>query len=461
MAPRPKGNPPKAKSQTSNSSAPLHPPHPHAAGIDIGARDLYVAVPPGSDPRPVRSFPTFTEDLHALRDWLQDCGVTTVAMESTGVYWIPLFQILEAAGIEVCLVNARHCKNLPGRKTDVQDCQWLQYLHSVGLLRGSFRPADQVCAVRTILRHRDALVRGAGRCVSHLHKALTQMNVQLHHVISDLTGVTGQAILTAILAGERDPQKLAALKDHRIKASRDVIAKSLRGDWRAEHLFTLQQTHSLWQQHQTLIAECDAQIAAMLQTFDTRADVQAAPLPPAKSSHKKAQRNEPQFNAREECYRVLGVDLTSVPGFATPTVLVLLCELGPEFAEKFSTAKHFGSWLGLCPDNRITGGKIYSVRTRDVKSRVAEALRLAAQSLWQAKNYFGDLYRRWKARLGSPKAITAMAHKLARILWHLLKFKQPFNPEVFAQAEAKMKRKKLARLQTLATTLNYRLVPNQ
>ena len=457
MAPLRKGNPPKAKS----SSSPLRPQHPHAAGIDIGARDIYVAVPPNSCTDNVRSFSTFTEDLHALRDWLKQCGVTSVAMESTGVYWIPLFQILDAAGIEVCLVNARHCKNLPGRKTDVQDCQWLQYLHSVGLLRGSFRPADQVCAVRTLLRHRDALVRGAGRCVSHLHKSLTQMNVQLHHVISDLTGVTGQSILNALLAGERDPQTLAALKDHRIKASRDVIAKSLRGDWRAEHLFTLKQTHALWLQHQTLIAECDAQIEAMLKAFDSRADVKTAPLSPAKSSHKKAQRNEPQFNAREECYRVLGVDLTTVPGFATPTVLVLLCELGPEFAEKFPTAKHFGSWLGLCPDNRITGGKIYSVRTRDVKSRVAEALRLAAQSLWQAKNYFGELYRRWKARLGSPKAITAMAHKLARVLWHLLKFKQPFNPEVFAKEEQKMKRKKLQRLHNMAESLNCRIVLNQ
>jgi transposase len=458
MAPQYKGNPPNAKSSTQQS---LHILHAHAAGIDIGAREIYVAVPPGTCRDNVRSFPTFTEDLHALRDWLKHCGVTTVAMESTGVYWIPLFQILDAAGIEVCLVNARHCKNLPGRKTDVQDCQWLQYLHSVGLLRGSFRPADQVCSVRTILRHRDALVRGAGRCVSHLHKALTQMNIQLHHVISDLTGVTGQAILNAVLNGERDPQKLAALKDHRIKASRDVIAKSLRGDWRAEHLFTLKQTHALWLQHQALIAECDTQIEAMLKAFDSRVDVASAPLTPAKSSHKKAQRNEPQFDARTECYRVLGVDLTLVPGFQTPTVLVLLCELGPEFAEKFPTAKHFGSWLGLCPDNRITGGKIYSVRTRDVKSRVAEALRLAAQSLWQAKNYFGELYRRWKARLGSPKAITAMAHKLARILWHLLKFKQPFNPEVFAKEEARMQRKKLQRLQNMAESLNYRLVPNQ
>jgi len=199
----------------------------------------------------------------------------------------------------------------------------------------------------------------------------------------------------------------------------------------------------------------------MLQARPARVDVAAAPLPPARSSHKKAQRNEPQFAAREECYRVLGVDLTAVPGFQSPTVLVLVSELGPDFAAKFPTAKHFGSWLGLCPDNRITGGKIYSVRTRDVKSRVAEALRLAAQSLWQAKNYFGDLFRRWKARLGSPKAITAMAHKLARVLWHLLKYKEPFKPEVFAREEEKMQRKKLARLQNLATALNYHLVPNQ
>ena len=417
-------------------------------------------MPPGTCARPVRAFATFTEDLHALRDWLKECGVTTVAMESTGVYWIPLFQIVEAAGLTVCLVNARHCKNLPGRKTDVQDCQWLQQLHSFGLLRGSFRPPEQVCAVRAILRHRDSLVRGAARCVSHMHKALTQMNVHLQHVISDLTGVTGLAILDAILQGERDPQRLAALKDHRIKASRDVIAKSLCGDWRAEHLFTLRQSHALWLEHQQLITACDEEIAAMLGKFETRTQP-AATLAPAKTSHRQPQRNEPRFLAREECHRVLGVDLTGVPGFQTPTVLVLVSELGPDFAEKFPTAKHFGSWLGLCPDNRITGGKIYSVRTRDVKSRVAEALRLAAQSLWQAKNYFGDLFRRWKARLGSPKAITAMAHKLARVLWHLLKYKEAFNPDVFAKEEEKMQRKKLARLHTMAAALNYQLVPNQ
>jgi transposase len=432
--------------------------HPHAAGIDVGAREVYVAVPPASDARPVRTFATFTEELLSVRDWLKDCGVRSVALESTGVYWIPLFQILERAGLEVVLVNARHCKNLPGRKTDVQDCQWLQYLHSVGLLRGSFRPADQVCAVRSILRHRDRLVDGAARCVNHLHKALTQMNIQLQHVISDLTGVTGLAILEAILSGERDPVALAQLKDHRIKASRDTLAKSLRGDWRDEHLFTLRQSYELWKVHQQLIAACDHQIESMLAAFDTRAAKDAV-LAPARTTHKKAQKNEPQFLAREECFRVLGVDLTAVPGFGTPTVLVLLCELGPGFAEKFKTAKHFGSWLGLCPDNRITGGRVYSVKTRDVKSRVATALRLAAQSLSQAQNYFGDLYRRWKARLGAPKAITAMAHKLARVLWHLLKYQQEFDWKVFEKEEQKMKRKKLARLQNLAAAMNYQLTP--
>ncbi len=450
---------PRRKSNQRKFVSPAPPTlHPHAAGIDVGAREVYVAVPPGSDARPVRSFETFTEDLLALRDWLKECGVTTIALESTGVYWIPLFQILEAAGLDVVLVNARHCKNLPGRKTDVQDCQWLQYLHSVGLLRGSFRPADQVCAVRTILRHRENLMEGAARCVNHLHKALTQMNIQLQHVISDLTGVTGLAILEAILTGERDPVALARLKDHRIKASRETLAKSLRGDWRAEHLFTLGQSYELWKTHQQLIAACDAQIEAMLGAFDTQAEKEAALLP-ARTSHKKPQKNEPQFLAREECFRVLGVDLTAVPGFQTPTVLVLVCELGPTFAQKFKTAKHFGSWLGLCPDNRITGGKIYSVKTRDVKSRVAQALRLAARSLHRAQNYFGDVYRRWKARMGAPKAITAMAHKLARVLWHLLKFKQAFDWKVFAKEEEKMKRKKLARLQNLAAAMNYQLTP--
>ena len=398
------------KSSRSQTPPSLPVLQAHAAGIDIGAREIYVAVPPDRDPQPVRAFATFTEDLHALREWLKACGITSVAMESTSVYWIPLFQILEAAGIEVCLVNARHCKNLPGRKTDVQDCQWLQYLHSVGLLRASFRPPETVCAVRSLLRHRDGLVRAAATCVHRLHKALTQMNIQLQHVIADVTGVTGLAILEAILAGERDPVALAKLKNPRIQASTDTIAKSLRGDWRAEHLFTLRQTLATWNHYQTQITACDEAVARLLQGFAAKVDVAAQPLPPRTSTHKAPQKNEPRFAARAELYRTCGVDLTQVPGIQSGTALVLLGELGPDFADKFPTAKHFGSWLGLCPDNRITGGKIMSSATRDVKSRAATALRLAAQGLNKAQNYFGDLYRRWKARLGTPKAITAMAH---------------------------------------------------
>lgn len=445
------------KKATAKTNTQLPTLHPHAAGIDIGATAIQVAVPLDAAPRPVRTFTTFTDDLHALRDWLKACGVRTVAMESTSVYWIPLFQILEAAGLEVCLINARHCKNLPGRKTDVSDCQWLQYLHSVGLLRASFRPPEHICAVRSLLRHRTTLVRYAADHVRHLHKALTQMNLQLQNVISDLTGVTGLAILEAILAGERDGQKLAALKDHRIKASRDTIARSLQGDWRTEHLFVLQQALATWKYYQQLIAQCDVQIEAALANLETKATTN--PLPPPATSHRQAQRNEPHFEVRAELHRLCGVDLTQVPGVQVNTALVLFTELGPDFVTRFPTAKCFASWLGLCPDNRITGGKVISVKTREVKTRSAEALRLAAQSLWRAKNYLGDCFRRWKARLGTPKAITAMAHKLARILWHLMKHRIAYDPSVWLQAEEKLKRKRLQRLHQNAAALGYQLLP--
>lgn len=445
---------PKAKAK-SHLNTQLPTLHPHAAGIDIGATAIQAAVPADADPKPVRSFTTFTDDLLALRDWLLACRVKTVAMESTGVYWIALFQILEAAGLEVCLVNARHCQNLPGRKTDIRDCQWLQYLHSVGLLRASFRPPEAICAVRSLLRHRATLIDYAADHVRHLHKALTQMNLQIHNVISNVTGVTGLLILDAILAGERDAQKLAALKDHRIKASRDVIARSLHGDWRAEHLFVLGQALATWRHYQTLVALCDEQIQSTLATFESKA---TGPAPAAR--HHPSLRNAPAFDVRTELHRLCGVDLTQVPGMAVNTALVLFTELGPDFVQRFSTAKCFASWLGLCPDNRITGGKIISVKTREVKSRCAQALRLAAQSLWRAKNYLGDCFRRWKARLGTPKAITAMAHKLARILWHLIKHRQPYDPTIWALAEEKLRKKKLARLHQSAAALGYQLLPS-
>ncbi len=330
--------------------------HPHAGGIDVGATEIYVCVPLDCDPQPIRCFGTFTEELHAPADWLTQCGGTSVAMESTGVYWIPLYQILETRGLEVCLVNARHVKNVPGRKTDVQDCQWLQYLHSVGLLRASFRPPETVCAVRALLRHRETLVQLAATHTQHMQKALHQMHLQLHHVLSDLTGVTGLAILDAILAGERDPQALAQHRDGRIKASRETIAKALVGDYRPEHRFTLRQALASYRHYQRLIAECDREVQALRAAVASQVDPARQPLPPAPPARRKPHRKTPSFELRAELYRVLGTDLTQVPGLQTPTVHTLFAELGADLSA-FPSGRHFASWLGLCPDNRISGGR--------------------------------------------------------------------------------------------------------
>ncbi len=305
---------------------------------------------------------TFTEDLHAAADWLKACNIETVAMESTGVYWIPFFQILEARGFTVLLVNARHVKNVPGRKSDVSDCQWLQYLHSVGLLRGSFRPEQAVCTVRSILRHRDSLVQMASSHVQHMQKALDQMNLQLHHVISDITGVTGIRIIEAILAGERNPHTLAALRDGRVKATADTIAKSLVGDYRREHLFTLRQSLAAFRHYQELIGACDKEIEEYLEAFDSKVD---PPEGSALQSQKeqKPSGGEPRFDLQSHLYRIFGVDLTLIPGINVLTTQTLLSEIGPDLAQ-FASAPAFTSWLGLCPDNRVSGGKVLSVKTR-------------------------------------------------------------------------------------------------
>jgi len=429
--------------------------HPHAAGIDVGSTELYVAVPADADPEPVRTFATFTEDLHALADWLMRCGIQTVALESTGVYWIAIFQILEARGLEVYLVNARHVKNVPGRKTDVSDCQWLQYLHAVGLLRASFRPPAEVCALRTYWRQRDTFIRYASSHVQHMQKALTQMNIQLANVISDLSGKTGLAIVDAILAGERDPQKLAALRDPRTKADPQTIAKSLVGDWKEEHLFTLRQARATYTHYQQMIVECDTQIALRLRGFESRVDVAAQPLP------KKAygpRRNEPAFDLRSELYRILGVDLTEIPGLQVTTAAAFLSEVGAS-VERFASAKHFASWLGLCPDNRITGGRILRAATRKVKSRTAYALRMAAQSLHHSQTALGDYFRRMKAKLGAPAAITAAAHKLARILFHLIKHRCPYDASVFAKEEELHRQRREKNLRKQAALFGYQLTP--
>jgi transposase len=431
---------------------------PNAAGVDIGAREIFVAVPADRDSQPVRSYPTFTEDLHRLADWLQRCGIRTVAMESTGVYWIPLFQILEARGLEVCLVNARYYQNVPGRRTDVSDCQWLQYLHSVGLLRASFRPEQQVCALRSLLRHRASLIETASEQVLRMQKALDQMNLQIHHVISDITGLTGLSILDAVLAGERNPAVLAKLKDPRVKASEETIIKSLVGDYRPEHVFTLRQSLAAYRYFQKSITECDCEVEKMLFQFEARVDVEASPLAPPKVRRKKLYSNEPAFDLRQHLYRIFGVDLTAVPGINVLIAHCVLAEVGPDLS-KFRSASAFASWLGLCPDNDISGGKILSVRTRKVGSRAPLAFRMAANALFKSKSWLGEYYRRMRARLGAPKAITAAAHKLARIVYHLLTTRQAYDESVFAQHEHTSRTRTEARLRAQAKELGLQLLP--
>ena len=427
-----------------------------AAGIDIGATELYVAVPGDRDPEPVRCFPSFTQDLHRLADWLEKCGIKTVAMESTSVYWIPVFQILEARGMEVCLVNARHVKNVPGRKSDVSDCQWLQFLHSVGLLRASFRPEQAVCSVRSLLRHRENLVQLAGIHVHHMQKALDQMNLQLHHVISDITGVTGLAIVDSILAGERDPKALAKLRNHRIKASEDTIAKSLVGDYRAEHLFTLQQSLNGYRTYQKMIADCDGEIQRSLMEINGKNDLPSEEVELADAE--KIQPRMEAFKLSEELERILGVDLTKVPGLGPLNIQILLGEIGPDLT-KFRNAGAFASWLGLCPANDVSGGAILRTGTRKVNSRAAKVLRLAAQTLFRAQNPLGDFYRRMRAKLGGPKAVTATAHKLARIIYHLITTGQAYDETIFAQQQARYRKHQEAKLHSQAKLLGFQLVP--
>jgi transposase len=323
----------------------LHSLNPNAAGVDIGATEIYIAVPADRDLQPVRHFSTFTEDLHGAADWLKSCNIETVAMESTGVYWIPFFQVLEARGFQVFLVNAHHVKNVPGRKSDVSDCQWLQFLHSVGLLRGSFRPEQAVCMVRSILRHRDGLVEMASSHVQHIQKALDQMNLQLHHVISDITGVTGLAIIEAILAGERNPYSLAKLRNYRIKATESTIAKSLVGDYRREHLFTLRQSLASYRHYPELIDACDREVEQYLEAFESKAD------PPQAHKSKSEEGQEPRsagapFDLQSHLHRIFGVDLTQVPGVHTLTAQTLLGEIGPDLSQ-FANRAAFTSWLGL------------------------------------------------------------------------------------------------------------------
>lgn len=442
------------KSNKLKKVQPLHTLQPNAAGIDVGATEIYVAVPQDRDEEHVRCFTTFTEDLHNASKWLKKCRIKSVAMESTGVYWIPIFQILEAHGFDVVLVNAHHVKNVPGRKTDVEDCQWIQYLHSVGLLRGSFRPSQDICAVRSLLRHRSNLIKTASIHVQHMQKSLTQMNIQVHNVIADITGVTGLSIIDAIVDGQRDLDQLAELRDPRIKASKDKIKKSLEGDYRPEHIFTLKQALQTYRHYRQMISACDIEIEKHLKEFDSRIEPDQ---PIAPSGKKKPRGNAPDFDLRHHMHRLLGTDLTLIDGIDVNTAHTIFTEIGPDLS-CFPAPEHFCSWLGLCPTNKISGGKILSSRTKPGSNRVAQGLRMAAQSLLRNQSYLGRFYRRLRARFGAPKAITATAHKLARIVYHLIKHQKSFDQSVFAKEQELHKIRLEKNLRKQAKYLGYQLV---
>jgi len=435
---------------------------PNAAGIDIGAREIFVAVPPDRDENPVRVFSTFTEDLEAMARWLVSCGITTVAMESTGVYWIPPYEVLEQHGVKPCLVDARGMKNVPGRRTDWHECQWIQFLHSVGLLRAAFRPDGDVCAVRALMRHRSDLVQMASQHIQHMQKALTQMNVQIHHVISDITGLTGLAIVDAIIGGQRDPLELAKLRNPHIKASEETICKSLKGNWRGEHLFTLKQSRQMYQHYQEQIAACDEEIEKLLVAFQPWVDPEEKPLPPDRKKKQRGRKKKnvnPKtgFDLRTESYKLFGVDLTQVPGLMG-MILTLFSEVGRDMS-RWPTSGQFVSWLALCPDNDITGGRVAWRGMRTVHNRAGELFRLAAYSLHHDPSPLGDYLRRMKSKKDAPAATTATAHKIAIIFYTMVKKQVEYDATLWEQRDAERDRRFEAKLKRQAQQRGYKLVP--
>lgn len=431
--------------------------HLNAAGIDVGGESHYVAVPADRDEQPVREFSAFTPDLYRLADWLKGCGVETVAMESTGVYWIPLFEVLEERGFEVKLVSPQQLKRAPRRKSDVADCQWLQELHTFGLLSGAFRPEEQVRVLRSYMRQRAMLVSYAGQHIQHMQKALTEMHVQLQHVLSDITGETGMRIMRTILAGERDPRKLAALRDPGCKRDVATIAKALHGNWRKEHLFALQQAVELYDSYKAKIAACDGQIQAQLRTFDDRTGT-GTPPPPEGGTPRH---NAPAFDAAGEVYRMTGVDLTRIEGIQGHTALKVVSEVGRDMSP-WPSYRHFSSWMGLCPNNRVSGGKKLPPRKLAPNAnRAATALRLAAQSLHRSRSALGAYLRRMKARVGMPKAIQATAHKLAIYIYTMLKYGTDYVDRGQDYYERQYRDRVLKSLGRRAKELGYRLVQEE
>jgi transposase len=429
----------------------------HAAGLDIGSEEIYACVPADRDEQSVQVFPTFTVDLHALADWLADCQIETVAMESTGVYWIPVYEILESRGFEVYLVNARHVKNVPGRKTDILDCQWIQQLHTYGLLRASFRPPEDICALRALARHRDNLIRYRSAHVQHMQKALQLMNVKLTEVVSDVTGVTGLSIIRAIAADERDPHKLARFRRPGCARSELEIAKALQGNYKPEHVFVLKQALAQYDFYLQQIQECDAEIEAMYADLPAP-DPEDQVAPPPKPKGGKPRKNQAHFDLATSLYQVVGVDLTAIDGIDALTAQAIITEIGTDVSA-WPTVKHFTSWLGLAPHNDKSGGKVLRTRTKKTQNRANLAFRLAAQSLTRSQSAVGAFYRRMRAKHGPAKAITATAHKLARIVYFMLKNRVAYADPGVTYYEQQYRERAIRNLKRKAVALGLELVP--
>jgi len=433
--------------------------HPKSAGIDIGAELIVAAIALDlKDDQPVRSFGSFTSDLNTLASWLLSHQITTVAMESTGVYWIPLYDILEKAGIEVCLVNARHVKGVPGKKTDVCDAQWLQQLHSAGLLKASFRPRTEVVQLRQLMRHRENLIQERSRQLQQMQKSLNEMNLKIHHVFSDLDGVSAMKIVESILSGEREADTLWGLRDGRVKAKKEIFLKAMEGSYDEHQLFILKQHHSLWSSLQQLIYQADQEIGEALKALNLEADKKELP---AQKKHRLKVKNGPAFEAFEQAYQCYGVDLSTIDGVSSNCLSVLMSELGNrnDILSHFKSAKAFSSWLGLCPDNRISGGKVLKSKTRPVVNRVAKAFRLCAFSVGRSDGAMGKYARRMKGKLGKAEGITAVAHKIARLVYAMITNQKPYDSKQAFKENNFNKQKKLKVMKKLAEELHYEVSP--
>jgi transposase len=429
----------------------------NAAGLDIGSREIWAAVPPDREGETVKVFSTFTPDLHRLADWLIERSVDTVAMESTGVYWIAAFEILEARGLQVYLVNARHIKNVPGRKSDYADCQWIQKLHTLGMLRASFRPDAEMRALRTYLRHRAQLIQHRAPHVLHMQKALQQMNIQLPQVLTDTTGETGMAILRAIEAGERDSVKLAQLREPKCKFPEETFAKALTGDWKDEYLFVFKQSLALYDDYTEQLVACDAAIQQQFSAIKPRWEMAADTPVVAPKSHRRRRKNEPPTENRAEIIRITGVDVAAVGGIGVSVAQTILSEIGTDMS-KWATYKHFTSWLGLAPHNDTSAGKVLRHRTLPTHNRAGQAFRQAATAVSRANNALGAYYRRKRMQGGPQFAQVATAHKMARIVYHMLKYHVQYADIGVEGFQQQQRERDIAALRKKAAKLGFTVI---